>query len=203
MNEHLLHFLWVIAGIITIVIVLIIIVIIFFKYLVKRTEKGMAEIDAIIMARVGPVLIAIDSNPQMAQITANACCRDVASRFKLYERLQDLGKMEYFPEEHNNHESLAESDLVNWLMHPNELKNAPDEIEAVTNIEDEDGIYFLFRYRTHEPHWAADRGWLSGLAGPYAPDRKRIFRGTCTFSNMTPIDSVSADEHIEALKNRQ
>lgn len=203
MMELLQYFLRSSAIIVAIIIVLVIIVMIFTKYLTNRAKKSIAIIDSIITVRVEPVLTAIKNNPQMAQVTANACCRDIAARFELYDRLHDLDKMEYFPEEHNNYKSLAESDLVTWLMHPNELHASPNEIEAVTNIEDSDGMYFLFRYRINEPHWAAGKGWMSGLAGPYEQDSERIYKGARTFSNMTPFDSVSADEHIEALKSRQ
>jgi hypothetical protein len=118
--------------------------------------------------------------------------------------LKQKGKAEYFPTEYRTMEMIAESDLVRWLMHPNELQVAPGEIELLRQLdvtEDEKrGSCFLFRFRVEPPHWAADRGWMSGIAGPYWREDPESDAGRETFSELTPYAAMTDTEHIEFLK---
>ena len=85
-----------------------------------------------------------------------------------------------YPDEFRGQAALAESDLVNWLTYPTELGRPPDEIELVQAIpfhtESDVGWadYFLFRFRTHTPHWSARDGWIAGISGP-------LFRHRATY----------------------
>ena len=76
------------------------------------------------------------------------------SRKWLFDGLQKLERTRLYPAEYRNQAALAESDLVNWLIHPTELGRAPDEIELVRAIPFDTGTdagwadYYLFRFRT-------------------------------------------------------
>ncbi|MCI0448060.1 hypothetical protein L0152_33190, partial [bacterium] len=90
----------------------------------------------------------------------------------LFERLNQLERPELFPEAFNTQEAFAESEMVNWLIFPTELGRVPDEIELMKVISIEtphDGPldYYVFRFRTYEPHWAAKDGWTAGISGPF------------------------------------
>ncbi len=56
-------------------------------------------------------------------------------------------------------------------MHPNELQDAPSEIQVVEEVDrdlqGERGKFLVFRYRMPAGHWAEKDGWLVGLAGPF------------------------------------
>jgi hypothetical protein len=51
----------------------------------------------------------------------------------------------------------AEAQLAYWMMHPNELKEAPEAIEFVESIRrptQQEYLEFLFfRYRMNDSHW--------------------------------------------------
>jgi hypothetical protein len=98
---------------------------------------------------------------------------------------------------------MAEADLVVWLNHPNELGSVPDEMELMASLPvpaagSEGQRYFLFRYRMRPPHWAAENGWLAGVAGPYAINGPVLSGASGTFSRFEPYDSKSPEEHVRA-----
>jgi len=90
---------------------------------------------------------------------------------------------------------------VLWLCHPNELAAAPDEIELMARVPvpgdtSSDLRYFVFRYRTKPPHWAADKGWLAGVAGPYPSAGPVTSSASGTFSRFEAWESRTAEEHV-------
>lgn len=129
--------------------------------------------------------------------------RSAEMRRALYQELGKLGALPLFPEEFCTQGALAESDMVNWLTFPTELGRAPDEIELMDVIgfetKAEEGCvdYYLFRFRTHEPHWAAEQGWLAGVSGPFSrQDAPTAVVPGGTFSSFEPWGIKTPEEHV-------
>jgi hypothetical protein len=129
--------------------------------------------------------------------------RHAEMRNWLFITLKELGKSSLFPEKFRTQESFAEADMVNWLIYPTELSRVPDEIELMKAVTVDTGLadgvydYYLFRFRTKEPHWAAKDGWLAGVSGPYLrKDEPTTEALGETFSAFTKWDSKSPDEHV-------
>lgn len=123
----------------------------------------------------------------------------------LYRNLQSLGREELFPEKFQTQEHFAESDMVNWLAYPTELGRVPDEIELmeVIPVESPEGpmSYYLFRFRTHPPHWAAEDGWMAGVSGPF---RRGVLSPDAygdTFSTFESWDAKTSEEHLEEIRS--
>ncbi len=125
----------------------------------------------------------------------------------LYKKLQERGKPSLYPDRYRSQAALAESDMVQWLTFPTELGRAPDEIELMRVVPVDTGLpggtydYYLFRFRTHEPHWAAKKGWLAGVSGPF----KRADSPTTTalgdtFSTFDPWDDKSPEKHVGDIR---
>jgi hypothetical protein len=124
----------------------------------------------------------------------------------LWHGLEEVGRLDLFPAKYRSQEALAEGDLVRWLTFGTELGCAPDEIELMRVYRDEGGsgddglLFYLFRFRTSEPHWAAKNGWMAGLAGPFrerdAPSPHSLGN---TFSTMEPWESKTPEEHAERI----
>lgn len=137
---------------------------------------------------------------------------EVASNHEMrclfYQGLEDLGRLDLFPDAQRTQEAFAYSNMVNWLCFPTELGREPDDIELmeVVSVEggDADNIleYYIFRFRTFEPHWDAESGWTAGVSGPFVraegpcPDSP-----TDTFSSFEPWDSKSPEEHLGDVQN--
>jgi hypothetical protein len=97
---------------------------------------------------------------------------------------------------------LSEGQLVEWLLHPNELGARPDEIELMKKIEDGDrGRWLVYRFRMREPHWAAKDGWMAGVVGPVGPadDAEPLPEAPVVFSMFNAFDSASPEEHVAAV----
>src|SRR6185369_2810673 len=88
----------------------------------------------------------------------------------LYAALKSFERLDLFPAEYCSELAQAESMLAYWMMHPNELQDAPEQTElvetVVRKIEHRDCRYYVFRYRMPAGHWAGS-DWLLGLSGPF------------------------------------
>jgi hypothetical protein len=128
------------------------------------------------------------------------------TRNALFLALRDAGKPEYFPPQFATREAFAESNLVDWLSHPNELTQPPDKIELVKVVTiDTPAIgeveWYLFKFRVQPPHWAADKGWMAGAAGPYPKDAEptAFVDAPGTFSELESMSTRSPDEHVRLI----
>jgi hypothetical protein len=121
----------------------------------------------------------------------------------LYNEFKRLGKSSLFPKEFQTQKSFAEADMVNWLVYPTELGRVPDEIELMKVVAVDTGLpdgvydYYLFRFRTREPHWAAKDGWIAGVSGPYLrKDQPTTKSLGDTFSTFTKWDAKTPEDHV-------
>lgn len=124
----------------------------------------------------------------------------------LYDELVEQKRASLFPPDLITQSSFAESNMVNWLCWGMELGQPPDEIELMkivsTNTETEDGTvdYYLFRFRTHPPHWAAKDGWMAGISGSFPRDGgPYTHAGGHTFSCFDPWDIMTPEEHVAKI----
>jgi hypothetical protein len=158
----------------------------------KNVRWKLAPIIAVLMAgkAVDPAAI--------AELAADAEFRN-----DLFEEMDRFGQAALFPAQYRTLEAFAESVIVSWLAHPNELRKAPDAIEMLGKhfVESETAegrfAYFLYRFRVEPPHFAADKGWIAGVCGPFldAPDAPLI-APLGLFSDMQPFDQVDVVEYI-------
>lgn len=121
----------------------------------------------------------------------------------MHDKLASMGKLDLMPAKYRTQESLAEANMVHWLVYPTELARVPDEIELMATVAgktNKDEVIYLFRFRTHPPHWAAENGWIAGIAGSF-PRRgpPSTTGGGSTFSSFQKWDSATPEEHIRAI----
>ena len=100
--------------------------------------------------------------------------------------------------------AIAASEMAAWLAFATELEAPPDEIELLEAFEVDSpegpGDLFAFRFRTHPPHWAADKDWMVGVAGPYPRSRQPTNQGFgYTFSKLEREDSMTLEQHLADL----
>jgi len=171
--------------------------------------RGIALHDARIAAKLAPVHAAMNggTKPDAALVARLAADPDV--RNTLYNELREKGMQDIFPAEFRTFEAHAESELVYWLCHPNELQQPPDQIELMkvvtmpsgTSLGDVD--YYLFRFSVNPPHWAADEGWMAGVAGPYIKGHPLDEQGTgATFSEFEAYEALTPERHVQYYHER-
>jgi hypothetical protein len=161
----------------------------------RRTEK--------IEEKIASVTNALEEGREPSVQEVNGFAANPETRNTLYEALSIHDRLDLFPNEYRAREAMAEADLVFWLCHPNELGSAPDEIEMMSTVTRDSGTrlgrvdFVVFRYRVHAPHWAAEDGWMAGVAGPYVSGEEPTPVRPGTFSTFDPYDSKSPQEHAE------
>jgi hypothetical protein len=170
-------------------------------WLLWRTHAGTADAHRQLSQRIAPVesRLAAGQNPDAAELERFA--RDRETRRVLYDALEKRQMLHLFPTAYRTQEALAEADLVLWLAHPNELAAPPDEIELMAMVplpgQSLPGLrYYVFRFRTKPPHWAAEDGWMAGVAGPFAAAGPPEASGAGTFSRFESYDSRTPEEHV-------
>jgi hypothetical protein len=173
-------------------------------WMIVRAIRLTVGVTAGLAGRIEPVLAAVREGRTPLPDEVYRLAADPATRSVLYRALRALGHADLFPAAQTSAEAIAESDLVVWLLHGNELGAAPDEIELVSAIDragpPAPGRYYLFRFKTSPPHWAAASGWMAGVAGPYAPGEEAFDqRPGRVFSRFEPFDSRSPEDHVAVL----
>ncbi len=166
------------------------------------TVKGGERVYRQALDRIAPVLRALEAGETPRPEDLARFARASETRKALFESLREYRRLDLFPREQVTWEALAEADLVLWLWHPSELGAPPDEIELMKQVpapgaEDSHGLrYYVFRFRTKPPHWAAENGWMAGVAGPYptAEAPRPYARGT--FSRFEAYESRAPEEHV-------
>ncbi|MBI5386892.1 MAG: hypothetical protein HZA90_19645 [Verrucomicrobia bacterium] len=163
-------------------------------------------------AKIKPVIADLEKGRVVPTEQLEQLAADAETRNLLRRELQRIGRSELFPQRYGSLAAMAESDLVVWLLHPNELAAKPDQIEVAKVIERQEGtpsktdVFFVFRFRTLPPHWHAKDGWMAGVAGPYVEgeDDDRLER--IVFSRFEAFDKRTPEEHlveIEKLVSRK
>lgn len=124
-------------------------------------------------------------------------------RGALIERLQSTHRFSLIPSTLTSQLALAEADLVQWLTFPTELNSVPDEIKFLKKVEAKEqpgqDMYY-FRFRTDEPHWASEDGWMIGWSGPFPRQGLAQLGGTDTFSKFEKWDGVESASVVSKLK---
>lgn len=137
-----------------------------------------------------------------------AIARSPEVRNPLARGLERVGRQALFPREFNNQVAFAESDMVEWLTYPTELGQAPDDIKLLkvvsVDTKSADGWldYYVFKFRTLEPHWAAKNGWVLGVSGPFIRrDSPTPTSQGGTFSTFEAEGAVSPEEYVKKLSD--
>jgi hypothetical protein len=140
---------------------------------------------------------------------SDAALHDIAAasetRNFLFDYLDETNRRQRFPREFLTQQAFAESEMVDWLIYPTELGRAPHEIELLRTVEarlgGDDMLYYVFKFRTHPPHWAAEDGWMLGVAGPFLA---RIAPSTAaygeTFSTFAKLDETDVDAYVDEIR---
>jgi len=138
----------------------------------------------------------------IATVAASAETRDL-----LFDKLKEKDLAELIPARYRTQAALAESNMVAWLAYPTELGRVPDQIElkkvVAVDTDSDDGIldYYLFRFKTLPPHWAAKKGWIAGVAGPFVrKDGPNTDANGGTFSEFERWDARTPDEHLGSIR---
>ncbi|MGE7778260.1 hypothetical protein ACQKLP_26325 [Chitinophaga sp. NPDC101104] len=154
------------------------------------------------MQRITKLVEQLESGRELDSHDVLPFAANPATRVMAFALLHHFDLKYLFPQNLHTQVKAAESHLANWLEFPTELDAFPDEMEYLqTPSIDVDGTgqqyvqYEVFRFRVRPPHWAADRDWMLGVAGPYFPGGEPYDHPAATFSRLTQQDDgISPEE---------
>lgn len=92
----------------------------------------------------------------------------------------------------------ARADMVRWLAYPTELGCQPERIELMDAIDD-DGRYFVFRFRAGGETGGDARRFNAGISGPWNDDGE-LANASATFSDFEPAASATARGHLKRIR---
>jgi hypothetical protein len=175
--------------------------VVLYAWLVARTRRAAGRRDVAVLSLLEPVTRALSQGRAPLDADVAALAGNPLTRNRLHDVLAAAGRASLFPRERLTAEAVAESDLAYWLAHAHELGQAPDAIELAGRLERPlpeggSGEFFVFRFRVNAPHWAADKGWLAGIAGPYTAGRPPP-RADRTFSQLERFEARTPEGHLD------
>ncbi|MBE8725365.1 hypothetical protein [Flavobacterium hungaricum] len=188
--------------IILIVIGVIVLAILFFaiyRYIVVSIQNK--KLNEIRLGRIKPIYEKLSNGLEVTKEDVFPFASDLLTRQITFQLLKEYKKLELFPDVFNTIEKGAETDLANWLEFPTELDACPDEIELEEKVTiDFDGnnvFYYVFKFKTYEPHWASKNDWMLGVVGPYFDD-STPYDFTTVFSRLSSkYGEISAHEEAK------
>lgn len=152
--------------------------------------RGMRQRDQRLLVRLDPIGEKIDAGQAVSREDIEVLAGRPEIRFFLFTMLRDMERPDLLPDQYTSSAAQGESALAYWMMHPNELQEAPEAIELVETLKrpigSKDAEFHVYRYRMPAGHWAAKDGWILGLAGPMMP-------GVEPYSEMTGAFSRAGD----------
>ena len=178
------------------------VVVVFLAVMYFRAVRGGKKVFLDIMRSLDPILLALQDGKEPDAGLVREAAAGARTRNALFDMHLRYQRLDLFPSQFHTWEAMTESDLVFWLLHPNELGCQPDEIELMEQVPADDGgglmqqYYFVFRYRTHPPHWAAKDGWLAGVVGPHNLRAEPAPGSQAVFSRFDAYDSRTPEEHV-------
>lgn len=187
----------------TILVLFIGLLLLLFLFIIWRwiaTSIATQQRDQQIEKELQPMAIAFENKRPIDQQLINKLAINPAVRYRLYRLLCVYENLQFMPKKYLTLESFFEAQLCFWLLHQNELGKVPDEIQFVEKITKQSNNFYVYKLKTHQPHWAAKDGWLAGIVGP-CPDYqelKHVIRNNLThaFSRFEKFDEAGADEHV-------
>ena len=165
------------------------------------TARGARQLHDAIAGKIDPLIERIRAGGQITNSEIDVLAANAVTRNYLYLGLVKIGRKELFPEKYHSLASHAESDLVVWLMHPNELGAAPAEIILASVIQrEEDGKPYQFCVFKFRESMDADSKWLAGVAGPYWGKEDYTAPAPGVFSRFDAFESNTPEGHVAAVE---
>ena len=171
--------------------VVVVILVVFVVWRWTSVGRGMRQRDEKLLACLEPVARKIEMGQPVSSQEIDALATRPEMRFMLFAMLQEAKRPELFPANYSSSVTQGESALAYWMMHPNELQDAPDAIELVETVtrrvDGQESDFHVYRCKMSPGHWAAKEGWILGLAGPMKHDQEPYSERPSAFSRAGDI----------------
>ena len=164
-----------------------------------------------LLALLDPIAKRLEAGQAVSQSEIEAIASRPETRFMLFAMLRELKRPDLMPTNYSSSVAQGESALAYWMMHPNELQDAPQSIELVETVTrtigGHEAQFHVYRYKMPPGHWAANDGWLLGLAGPMEQGIEPYTKEPWAFSRSGDVEgkikpSELVDWYISMLRQK-
>jgi hypothetical protein len=182
--------------------IVVVLVAAFIVWAVAAGRRGMRKRDGKLLARLDPVVEKIRAGDAVSPQEVEVLAARPELRFMLFALLREAQRPAFVPSRYSSSAAQGESALAYWMMHPNELQDAPETIECVETIrrtvDGQEADFHVYRYRMPAGHWAAEEGWILGVAGPMKPDAEPYADMPGAFSRARDVEGkVTPSELVD------
>ena len=172
------------------VVILLLVVFIIWRW--TSVGRGMRQRDEKLVVRLDPIGKKIETGQAVSPQEIEVLAARPEIRFMLFAMLREMKRPELLPTKYFSSVAQGESALAYWMMHPNELQDAPEAIELVETVKrasnGQEADFHVYRYKMPTGHWASKDGWILGLAGPMKRDVEPYSELPGAFSRVGDID---------------
>ena len=157
----------------TLIVVPILVLAAFVAWRYTSVARGARKRDEALFVRLDPLAKRFEQGESVSAAEIERVASAPELRLMLHALLDYHKRLDLFPARFLSPEAQAESHLVYWMLHPNELGEAPAAIALETTTErnflGKRGTFYVFRFQMPDRQAAASE-WELGLAGPLSPD---------------------------------
>ncbi len=137
-------------------IVLIIVVVIgFIIWRWTSVGRGARQRDEILLKQLDPIGIRIDNGEEVTLQEIEAIAERPEIRYMLINALRQMKREDLVPNKYLSTIDQGTSALAYWMMHPNELGDAPEQIDFIETVERQvDGkaqLFHVYRFKVSAP----------------------------------------------------
>jgi hypothetical protein len=181
---------------------IVVLVVAFIVWALAAVRHGMQKRDRKLLAGLDPIIKKIRAGQAVFPQEVEVLAARPELRFMLFALLREAKRPEFVPSGYSSSPAQGESALAYWMMHPNELQDAPETIECVETIkrtvDGREADFHVYRYRMPASHWAAKDGWILGVAGPMKPDAEPYADMPGAFSRARDVEGrVTPSEVVD------
>jgi|SRR5678815_2656799 hypothetical protein len=182
--------------------VVLVLLVVFIVWRLTSVGRGMRQRDEKLLVRLDPVARRMEAGEVVSPQEIELLAARPEIRFMLFAMLREMKRPELFPSKYSSSVAQGESALAYWMMHPNELQDAPESIELVETLKrtigGQEAEFHVYRYKMPAGHWAAKDGWILGLAGPMKHGVEPYSKMPGAFSRAGDMDGkVKASELVD------
>ena len=174
----------------------------FILWRLSSVSRGARQRDEALLLRLDPIAKKFEGGQTVSPQEIETLAARPEIRFLLFATLREMKRQSLLPTNYSSSVSQGESALAYWMMHLNELGDAPERIEAVgtypRRVNGQATDFHVYRYRMPVGHWAAKDGWLLGLAGPMKVNVEPYSEMPGAFSRVGDVDGkVNPSELVD------
>jgi hypothetical protein len=171
----------------------------FLLWRISSVGRGMRKRDEKLAQELGDLANKLERKAVIDSQEVLALAGKPQLRCMLFALLKHFHRGDLFPSQFLSQEAQREAKLAYWMMHPNELQAAPEQMELIEKvtrtIDEKQMVFFVYRYRMPAGHWAGD-AWLLGLAGPFGSEEMPYEGGAGAFSRCNDKHGVTSPTEL-------